>query len=133
MLRDRLVTAGDLYTAGAAPQIIISGDRHDGYDEVGAMLTYLTEEMNLPAEAIGTDPVGYSTYESVANYASGEGGRVLIVTQEYHLYRALWIAQSLGVEASGAPADLHTYRGQFFREIREWIARVKDYTLTLFS
>jgi len=73
------------------------------------------------------DPVGLSTYDSIKRAAEQlEGKSVIIVTQEYHLYRAVYIARSLGLDAYGCKADIRTYRGQFMREIREWAGRVKD-------
>ena len=55
-----------------------------------------------------------------------KGKRVLIVTQKYHLYRALYIAEKLGIDAYGVSADLRSYRKQFKYDLREILARVKD-------
>ena len=55
------------------------------------------------------------------------------MTQEYHLYRALFIAERLGVEAYGVNADLRTYRGQTARDVREILARCKDFGNTIFK
>ena len=62
-----------------------------------------------------------------------EGERVIIVTQKYHLYRALYIADQMGLEAYGVSADVRPYRGQALRELREIAARCKDFVLTLFD
>lgn len=126
MLEDRIKTGVSLYQAGLADAVLMSGDRHDGYDEVGAMEKE-AKKLGIPAEKIFIDPIGYSTYESIANLLDGyKGKRVLIVTQQYHLYRALYIAQKLGIEAYGISADLRTYRKQLKYDLREVLARVKD-------
>jgi vancomycin permeability regulator SanA len=78
------------------------------------------------------DGKGYSTYESVYNAVKQYGAKkIVIVTQEYHLYRALYIAEGLGIEAYGVHADLRSYRNQVYRTAREQVARVKDFILTV--
>jgi vancomycin permeability regulator SanA len=57
--------------------------------------------------------------------------KIVVVTQEYHLYRALYVAQALGLDAVGVSADLRTYYGQSMRETRELAARVKDWLYTI--
>jgi len=104
----------------------MSGDRSEGYDEVGAMERE-AERLGVPVEKILLDPAGYSTYESMTNFLKEyKGQRVLIVTQKYHLYRALYIAEKLGIEAYGISADLRTYGKQLKYDLREILARVKD-------
>jgi vancomycin permeability regulator SanA len=74
------------------------------------------------------DHAGFSTYESM--YRAKEifqAKKVIIVTQQYHLYRAIYIAESLGLEAYGVAADYRSYYGQTKRDIREVLARVKDF------
>ena len=106
----------------------MSGDRQpDGsYDEVGAMQdTALAAGVNVTSVLI--DPEGYSTYESIEHLAKHlKGKRVVIVTQIYHLYRALYIAERMGMEAYGVSADRRSYSDQLKCEIREVLARVKD-------
>ena len=71
--------------------------------------------------------MGFSTYDSIANLLEQyKGKRVLIVTQRYHLYRALYIAEKLGIDAYGVSANLRTYTKQFKFSLREVLARVKD-------
>ena len=134
MLADRLKTAVALYEAGAAPCILMSGDHsREDYDEVGAMMEY-AENAGVPAEAIAPDYAGFSTYESI--YRARDiysAKKIVIVTQEYHLYRALYIAGALGVDAVGVSADIRTYRGQIMREVREILARNKDFIYTVFK
>ena len=126
MLEDRVTTGVSLWKAGLAETILMSGDRHDGYDEVGAMEGE-AKRQGVPAEKIVIDPEGYSTYDSIVNLLDEyKGKRVLIVTQQYHLYRALYIAEKFGIEAYGISADLRTYRKQLKYDLREVLARVKD-------
>jgi len=126
MLEDRILTGVDLYQADLADNILMSGDRSEGYDEVSTMAR-VAEELGVPKEKILIDPEGYSTYESIVNLLEAhKGKRVLIVTQKYHLHRALYVAQKLGIEAYGVSADLRTYTKQLKYDLREILARVKD-------
>ncbi|MBE6564760.1 MAG: SanA protein [Ruminococcaceae bacterium] len=134
MLADRMDTAIALYKDGRVPKLLLSGDHgREDYDEVNAMRAYALER-GVPSSDMFTDHAGFSTYESV--YRARDVFAVekaVIVTQEYHLHRALYIAESLGVEAVGVSADLHTYRGQPIRDGREVLARVKDVFSCLFA
>ena len=127
MLQDRLLTGIELYELGAAPKLLMSGDHGQAeYDEVNVMKAFATDA-GIPSGDVFMDHAGFSTYESL--YRARDvfcAERVIIVTQEYHLHRALYIAQSLGIEAWGVKADLRTYAGQGMRELREIAARAKD-------
>lgn len=126
MLEDRVKTGVSLYQAGLADNVLMSGDRSEGYDEVGAMEREAVS-LDVPQEVILIDPKGYSTYESISHLLEEhKGKRVLIVTQKYHLYRALYIAEKLDIEAYGVSADLRTYTKQHKYDLREILARVKD-------
>ena len=128
MLQDRLITGIELYENGVSDRILMSGDHtKKGYDEVNIMKSYALN-MGIPSEHVFMDHAGISTYDSI--YRAKEifqAERIVIVTQEYHLYRALYIAESLGVEAYGVSADVRIYAGQEVRELREKAARVKDF------
>ena len=128
MLRDRLIRALELYNAGAAPKLLMSGDHgHKKYNEVGAMKNYATEN-GVPPANVFMDHAGFSTYETIYRAKEVfEAKKVIIVTQEYHLYRALYIAKKLGVDAYGVSCDLNNYAGQTIRDIREVLARNKDF------
>lgn len=133
MLEDRLRRGVELYHAAAAPKLLMSGDHgRTDYNEVGTMKQYAIDN-GIPSADIFMDHAGFSTYESIyrAKYIF-EAERVLIVTQEYHLHRALFIAQQLGVDAYGVNADYRTYYGQFARDVREILARCKDVFTTSF-
>ena len=134
MLRDRLMRGLELYEAGAAPKLLMSGDHgREDYNEVGTMKNYAIEN-GVPSENVFMDHAGFSTYETVYRAKEiFEADKVIIVTQEYHLYRALYIAEQLGVEAYGVSSDLNTYAGQFMRDFREVLARCKDFVMCIFK
>lgn len=133
MLADRLRRGVELYHAGAAPKLLMSGDHgRTEYNEVGTMKGYAVDE-GVPSEDVFMDHAGFSTYESLYRAKEIFGvEKVLLVTQEYHLYRALYIAERLGLEAWGVDADYRSYMGQTVREVREVLARAKDFVNTLF-
>lgn len=80
------------------------------------------------------DHAGFSTYESIYRAkAIFETKKVVIVTQKYHLYRALYIANKMGIEAYGINSDPRKYSGQLYREIREILARNKDFANCIFK
>ena len=128
MLRDRLLTGIELYKSGAAEKIIMSGDHgRADYDEVNVMRAFALEQ-GVKAEDIFLDHAGFSTYDSVYRAKNIFGAESIItVSQKYHLYRALYIAKKLDVKAAGVSADLNPYGGQLKRDIREIIARDKDF------
>lgn len=128
MLRDRLLTGIELYKSGAAEKIIMSGDHgRADYDEVNVMRAFALEQ-GVSAEDIFLDHAGFSTYDSVYRAKNIFGAEnIIIVSQKYHLYRALYIAKKLDVKAAGVSANLNTYGGQLKRDIREIIARDKDF------
>jgi len=133
MLYDRIKTACLLYQAGVAEKILFSGDHgREHYDEVNTMKRVAHEEFSVPLEDIFLDHAGFSTYETMARASTVFGVRsAVVVTQEYHLYRALFLADSYGIEAVGVSASLRGYAGQFMRDIREVAARCKDLFTTL--
>lgn len=132
MLRDRLNKGVELYYADVAPKLLMSGDHGSRqYDEVGTMKQYAVDS-GIASEDIFMDHAGFSTYESLCRAKEVFGAkRIVIVTQEYHLYRALYIAEGLGLEAYGVAADGQTYAGQSMRDFREILARVKDFGTTM--
>ena len=134
MLHDRLTRGVELYDLDAAPKLLMSGDHgREEYDEVAAMKQFAINA-GIPSEDVFMDHAGFSTYESVFRAKEiFQADKILIVTQEYHLYRALYIANQLGVEAYGVSSDYHTYVGQFMRDFREMLARVKDCATCIFK
>ena len=134
MLEDRLLKAIDLYQDHLSSKILMSGDHgRKEYDEVNIMKNFAIEK-GIPSENIFMDHAGFSTYESI--YRAKEifkAKKVIIVTQKYHLYRSLYIANQLGIEAYGVAAELRNYRGATYREIRELLARNKDFIKCIFK
>ena len=134
LLTHRLDTAAALYEAGAAPKLLLSGDHGSlYYNEVRAMKNYLMEK-GVPEEDIFMDHAGFCTYDSIyrAQYIfSAE--RILVVTQEYHLYRALYIGRAFGMEADGVDAGMLPYSYQIYRDAREAVARCKDFIWCIFK
>lgn len=134
MLEDRLLEGIKLYEAGIAPKIIMSGDHgREEYDEVNIMKEFAIER-GIPSEDIFMDHAGFATYDSIYRAKEiFEVKRIVIVTQDYHLHRALHIANSLGIEAYGVPSNPRKYGGQFIRDIREILARDKDFVKCIFK
>ncbi len=134
MLEDRLLEGIKLYENNVSDKIIMSGDHgKKEYDEVNIMKEFAIEK-GIPSEDIFMDHAGFSTYESI--YRAKEifqAKKIVIVTQEYHLYRALYIANSLGIEAYGVGADPRQYVGATYRELREILARDKDFIKCIFK
>lgn len=134
MLEDRLLEGIKLYQNSVSDKIIMSGDHgRREYDEVNIMKNYAIEK-GIPSENIFMDHAGFSTYESIYRAKDiFEAKKVVIVTQEYHLYRALYIANQLGLEAYGVGADPRQYVGATYRELREILARDKDFIKCIFK
>lgn len=134
MLEDRLLEGIKLYQNSVSDKIIMSGDHgRKEYDEVNIMKNYAIEK-GIPSENIFMDHAGFSTYESIYRAKDiFEAKKVVIVTQEYHLYRALYIANQLGLEAYGVGADPRQYVGATYRELREILARDKDFIKCIFK
>lgn len=134
MLKDRLDYAIKLYKNGVAPKLLMSGDHgRQEYDEVNIMKEYAINA-GVPSEDIFMDHAGFSTYESI--YRAKEvflAQKIVIVTQEYHLYRALYIANRLDLVAVGYASDPREYAGQLYRDLREILARDKDFLYCLFK
>ena len=132
MLADRLRRGIELYRSGAAPKLLMSGDHgRKDYNEVRAMKLEAMEE-GIPSEDIFMDHAGFSTYESIFRARDVfAADKIILVTQKYHLYRALYVANALGLEAYGVAADDHTYAGQAYRELREILARNKDFATSI--
>lgn len=127
MLRDRLDKVIEIYNKGLINTIIISGHHSKSYSEVDVMEEYLLEH-NINKDVIIRDNKGFSTSESIENYQKQYKNKsVIIITQEYHLYRSLYLAQKLKLNAVGMPAKMVNYGGQIFRNLREILARNKDF------
>ena len=129
MLEDRIKIGDKLYQNHAADKIIMSGDHgRENHDEVNTMKSYAMGE-GIPSEDIFMDHAGFETYDSLYRARDIFGAKkVIIVTQEYHLYRALYIADQLGLDARGVTSDLRFYSKKMaYWKFREYLARVKSF------
>ena len=128
MLADRLDQGIALYKRGAAPKILLSGDNgQERYDEVNAMKEYCLDQ-GVPMEDIFMDHAGFSTYESIHRASSiFQVESMIIVTQDYHLPRACYLAEKMGISYLGIAARQIDYGGQQGRDLREIAARCKDF------
>ena len=133
MLYDRMYTAVRLYREGKVSKLLLSGDGSGEWSEVKYMKIFALEN-GVPEEDILEDPEGYSTYETMSRAKEVYGlDHIVAVTQKYHLYRALYIAEDFGMQARGADATLDVYVGQVYRDFREVLARIKDFGLCLIN
>lgn len=128
MLEDRLLQGIELYRSGASDRLLMSGDHgRKEYDEVNVMKQFAIDR-GIPSEHIFMDHAGFSTYESM--YRARDiflANKIIVVTQKYHLYRALYTARRLDLDAYGVASDPRQYVGKEIRELREVLARVKDF------
>lgn len=134
MLYDRVEQGARLYNNGVSGLLFMSGDsRERYYDETGVMTTLATQ-FGVPRKNIETDRYGLSTYDSMVRAAKLYGfKKIVVVTQNYHLYRALYIAKCYGIEAYGVASNPREYNGQLNRDIREIAARSKDFVYCIFK
>lgn len=130
LLEDRMLTGIALYKDGVSNRLLVSGDHgSDDYDEVNAMKEFAVKN-GVKADEIFMDHAGFSTYESMYRARDVfEAEKIVIVTQKYHLYRAIYNARKLGLEAFGVSSDLRSY-GSYtntYNNSREFLARNKDF------
>jgi SanA protein len=134
IVKDRVDKAIELYKAGKVKRILVSGDHgREKYDEVNCMKKYLKEQ-DIPEEDIFTDHAGFDTYSSIvrANKVF-KVDSMIIVSQEYHLRRALYIAGKKDLIVYGYVSDKRTYPGMRGFKIREYLANVKAFFYVLFN
>ncbi len=132
LMVDRLNMAIRLYEDGAGDRILLSGDhREDDYNEVAVMKNYILAH-GIPEEVIDCDDLGLSTSETMERAVRlFDVHSAVIVTQQYHLSRAIYLARNFGIECEGVIATGHTFVGQPYFSAREYAARVKDFLLCL--
>ncbi len=130
MLADRLEKGIELYESGASARLLMSGDHgRSEYDEVNTMKAFAVEQ-GVPSEAVFMDHAGFSTYDSIYRAKDVfQAEKIIVVSQEYHLSRALYIAERLGLDAYGVAAADISYQGATYRSLREAAARGKDFLL----
>lgn len=123
VLEDRIFTAIKLFQDGKVSKIIMSGDNRDvNHNEVQAMKNFALEQ-GLPEDAIILDHAGLNTYDSCYRVREAFGlNKIILITQKYHLARALYICNELGVDALGVPAEDRGYAKQSKYSFREYLA-----------
>jgi SanA protein len=128
VLQDRVDYAIELYNAGKVKKLLFSGDHgQQDYDEVNAMKDYAVAQ-GVPEDNIFLDHAGFSTYESM--YRARDvfcASRIIVVTQSFHLSRAVYDARKLGLDAEGVNSNPRRYGNELKDALRECLARVKDY------
>ena len=139
MLEDRLLTALALYQAGVCSRILVSGDHGtDDYDEVNVMKGYLVDR-GVPSEVVFMDHAGFNTYDSMVRAKMVFGARSLIVvTQRYHTYRAVYIGRQFGMDCRAVAAPILSHEGIVYAKqpwftFRETVARAKDFLSCIFK
>lgn len=133
ILQDRVNTALDLYQSKKITRFLLSGDHgKSNYDEVNLMKDYLIKK-GVPKQDIFLDHAGFDTYDSVyrAKHIFNVT-EIVIVTQHFHVKRAVYIAKSLGLKVQGFTADKHQYGIAKKMVLRESLANVKAFLELLF-
>jgi SanA protein len=121
VLYDRVATAVMLYKAGAVDLLLMSGDNRTPYYDEPAVMRRTAIRLGVPSSAILTDPAGYSTYDTCQRASQVFNLRdVVLVTQRYHLDRAIFTCRAFGLDAVGYPADRRAYPGMAWFQVREW-------------
>ena len=128
VLKDRLDTAIELYNDGISNRLLMSGDHGDAYhNEVKAMKEYAIEQ-GVPDDDIFMDHAGFTTYETMVRARDiFEVKSAVVVTQKYHLYRSMYIARRLGLDAEGYASEIQIEGKYIPLEVRESFARVKAF------
>lgn len=128
VLQDRLETALALYKEGKIKRFLLTGDHgKKNYDEVNTMKDYLVAK-GVPESDIFLDHAGFDTYDSM--YRAKELFEVsdaIIITQDFHLNRSIFLARNLGLAANGFAADKRLYKGRKYYAFREKITLVKAF------
>ena len=131
-VEDRLLTALDLHQEGKFEKFLISGDHgQEDYDEVNAMKVYL-QDRGVPKKLLFLDHAGFDTYQSLVRARDVFGVKqAILVTQAFHLPRALYIAKALGLKAEGVVADRRRLANLRDMAWRERAARLKAFAEVL--
>ena len=134
MLEDRVLTGIDLYETGATDRLLMSGDHgREDYDEVNSMKRYAVEQ-GVPADDIFMDHAGFSTYESAYRAKAVFEWRALLLSRKSIICIVpSFLARAMGIEAYGVAADRRDYRNDLYNNIRESLARVKDFFMAIFK
>lgn len=128
VLLDRVNSSLELYKSGKVKRFLLSGDHgQTDYDEVNTMKNYLIKQ-GVDSADIFLDHAGFDTYSSMVRAKEVfKVDSLYIVTQQYHLYRAVYIARKIGLNAYGYVADKRNYSAIIKYTLREWLANVKSW------
>jgi SanA protein len=126
ILQDRVDSALELYEQGVIKRFLLSGDHgNKNYDEVNAMKNYLNKK-GVPDRDIFLDHAGFDTYNSMIRARDVFMVRdAIVITQEFHLPRAVYLGNKLGLDVQGYVADKRTYARNDNYKRREWLANIK--------
>ena len=120
ILADRIITAVDLYNAGKVGKIIMSGDNRVTHYNEPIVMQHYARILEIPEEDIVLDYAGRRTYDTCYRAKNiFQVDEAILVTQEYHLYRALYTCKALGLDVVGVSSNRQNYKGQFYYNIRE--------------
>lgn len=135
MLESRLNMGIRLYENNISEKFLLSGDHgRKNYDEVNNMMNFILENTDIDRKDIFLDHAGFSTYESgYRAKAIFKVEKAVIVTQKYHLYRAIYTARKNGVEAFGVASDDRDWPGILIHKFRESLAIFKDFWYCVFN
>ena len=133
VLEDRLLKAAELYEKGIVKRVLLSGDHGSKkYNEVGHMRKYLVSK-GVKSNDIFLDHAGFNTYNTIVRAKKiFRVTNVIIVTQDFHLPRSLYIARKCDMDAYGYRADMNRYPGIKYYKFREYFARIKSFFEVLF-
>ena len=129
ILKDRLDTCINIYKSGIGEKILLTGDHGTNkYDEVRAMKIYLMNNCDIDEKNVFMDHAGFNTYDSIyrANHIF-KVSKAIIVSNEYHLPRVLYLAEKHKIQAYGIESDLSTYANIDYYVLREKLAQFKDF------
>ncbi len=139
ILQERIYRGVEVFNTGCSNRILMSGDHgRKDYDEVNTMKQYALDNATFvdktreeAASCILMDHAGFSTYESMYRAKQVfEVKSLIIITQEFHLFRSIYNARQLGLEAYGVAADGYfnfAFTKELYNDSREFLARVKDF------
>lgn len=129
VLYDRLTVASQLYKAGKVQKILVSGDNsYEIYNEPEVMATTLINAFAIPREVIAQDFAGRRTYDTCIRAKEVFGvEKVILITQDFHLPRALYTCNSLGVDSVGVSASLQPYVFEDYFALREYPATLASF------
>lgn len=129
ILEDRLKTAIEVYNSGTCSKFILSGDHgRESYNEVKTMKEYIMNNCDVEEKNVFLDHAGFSTYDSIYRARDiFEVKSAIIITNEYHLPRALYLAKKMGINANGISSDIRNYLFIGSYKKREKLAQLKDF------